>query len=439
VTWPEGLITSRSRELYERSCKVIPAGVSSNIRGYPTHDPYPIFFERGQGSRFEDVDGNEYLDYLMSYGALILGHRPSSVINAVKSQMEKGTMCGMETELTIKVAERIAEIVPNADMVRFTNSGTESTMNAIRFARAYTGKEKILTFEGTYHGAHDYVMIVSTGEGSEWAPMKRPASSGIPEDILKLITILPWNNLKVLEKTIKRQSHELAAIICEPVMLSYAGYIPPEEGYLEAMRELTEENDIVLIFDEVITGFRLALGGAQEHSGIKADMATFAKGLGGGFPIGAITGKKEIMQWVRPGKVVHSGTFNSNPLSLAAAYAVLDELASGGMKHLNKVGNMLWEGVREGIDKTKTKAIVQGEGAAGTIYFTELKKITNHRERETACNAAKYKQFHRELLKRGIYWGVPYPSSRAMLSTAHTEDDIEETVSKATEALKALS
>lgn len=435
MVYVEGLETGRSKELYERACRVIPAGVSSHIRAYPVFDPYPIFFDRGKGSHFWDVDGNEYIDYVLSYGPLIHGHCPPKILEAVREQMEKGTLCGMPTELSVKTAEKIKEVVPNAEMVRFTNTGLEATMHAIRFARGYTGKDKIIKFEGGYHGAHDCVMVsIHSHAGSEWAPIKVPESWGIPEDTLKNTIVLPWNDLEVLEKTIKRRGNEIAAVISEPILMNI-GTVPPEEGYLKGVRKLTEEYDIVMILDEVISGFRLALGGAQEYFGVKADLATFAKALGAGFPIAAITGKKKIMEHVKPGKIAHWGTYGGNPLCLAAAYASITELEAGGIDHLTKIGNMLLEGVKESIEKTNVKAIAQGLGGAGLqVYFTELKKIRNWREAAT-CNIEKFNRFQKELLKRGVYFH-PYQFEHQFVSTAHTEEDIEKALSAITEALK---
>jgi glutamate-1-semialdehyde 2,1-aminomutase len=434
----DGLNTERSRELYKRASAVIPVGASSSARAYPMFDPYPISFDHGKGAYFWDVDGNEYLDFVLAYGPLIHGHCPPKVLDAVRKQMEKGTMCGQPTELGVRAAEKIKQVVPNADFVRFSNTGTEATMHAIRIARGYTGRDKIVKFEGGYHGVHDYALVsIHQVSGSELAPTSVPESLGIPEGTLRNTIILPWNDLDVLERTIEKRSNEIAAIITEPVSMNY-GVVPPEEGYLKGMRELTEEYGILMIMDEVVTGFRLAMGGAQEYFNVKADLATFAKALGAGFPIAAITGKKEIMEIIKPGAITHMGTYNENPLCVAAAYASITELGTGGIEHIAKLGRILYEGIQEAIEKTRIDALVQGIGPILQVYFTKLGKIRNLRDAlPPKCDAEKSKRFQRELLKRGVYFH-PDLFERQFISTAHTEQDIERAVSVVTEAFKAL-
>jgi glutamate-1-semialdehyde 2,1-aminomutase len=285
VDYSPGLKTTLSKELYERSKNIIPGGASSHCRCYPTFDPYPIALQRGKGSRVWDLDGNEYVDYCLALGPLILGHGPPSVIRAVAEQLEKGTMFAALVEKELKLAEKFREMVPNAEMVRFSNTGAEATMHAIRIARAYTGRDKIIKFEGHYHGAHDYVLVNCFGAplgalGSEAAPHKVPSSWGIPSDTLKTVIPLPWNDLDVLEKTLKRYDGEIAAVISEPVMMNI-GSVPPEEGYLQGMRELTEEHNVVFILDEIITGFRLAPGGGSGafwHQGRYRDLWEGSRG-----------------------------------------------------------------------------------------------------------------------------------------------------------------
>ena len=430
--------TEKSREIYERACRIIPVGASSSARAYPIFDPYPICFDRGKGARFWDVDGNEYLDFVLAYGPLIHGHCPERVLDAVKKQMEKGTMSGQPTEIGLRTAEKIRQVVPNADFVRFSNTGTEATMHAIRFARGYTGKDKIVKFEGAYHGVHDYVLTsIHQVAGSELAPATVPESLGIPESALDSMMILPWNNLEVLEKTLKRRAGEIAGIILEPISMNY-GVALPEEGYLKSVRELADDYGIVMIMDEVVTGFRLALGGAQEYYGIKADLTTFAKALGAGFPIAAITGQKKIMELIRPGAITHMGTYNENPLCVAAAHASITELEAGGIQHIARLGAMFLEGVQDAIEKTKIEAIVQGVGPVLQVYFTKLKKIRNLRDvLPPKCDFEKFKRFQKELLKRHIYFH-PDQFERHFVSTAHTEEDVKTAISAVTEAFKAL-
>ncbi|HYB66889.1 MAG TPA: glutamate-1-semialdehyde 2,1-aminomutase, partial [Candidatus Acidoferrales bacterium] len=428
-----------------RASKLIPGGGSSNAQCSPTYDPYPLTLSKGAGSRVWDVDGNVYVDYLLGFGPLILGHCHPSVLRAVKAQLENGLQFAMLDELQVKLAEKIHEMVPNAEMVRFSMTGAEATMSAIRIARGYTGRDKIIKFEGHYHGAHDYVLLNIVGApraalGSEVAPYKVPASPGIPVDTIKNTVVIPWNNLDILEKTVKRYSNELAAVIMEPVMMDI-GISPPEEGYLKTVREITRKHDVMLIFDEVITGFRLASGGAQQYFGVTPDLACFAKALGGGFPIAAITGRREILEQVGPGKVMHAGTFNGNPISCAAAYATLTELTANdgeNYRHMNKVGTKLQEGLERLVSSTRTEAIVQGMAQLGVqILFTPLKKIRNYREFLT-CDEASYNRYHREMLKRGVLFH-PLQYQHLFVSTAHSEDDIDLTLTAAEESLKAIA
>ena len=442
VEYAKGLNTRRSWDNYVRALKVMPGGASSHGQCYPVFDPYPLTFDRGKGSHIWDADGNEYIDFILSMGPCILGHCHPRLMEAVHAQLEKGTAFAVLNETEVKLAEKVCQIVPNADMIRFSNSGAEATMHAIRIARGYTGKDKIIKFEGCYHGAHDYVLMGGMGtppRGSPLVPQKITSTWGIPQDTLNTVILLPWNDLSVVEKTIKRKANEIAAIITEPALMNI-GTVIPEEGYLKGLQELCEENDIVFILDEVISGFRLAPGGAQEYFGLKPGLATFAKALGAGFPISAITGKREIMELVVPGKIMHAGTFNANPLCVAASYAALTELTkndNAAYKHLHKIGKMLQEGLEAAIDKTHTTAIVQGLGAGGCqLYFTEMKKIRNYRE-YFSCDEAKYLRFHKELLKRGIYFH-PQQNEHLFVCTEHTEEDVHKCVDAVEQSLRAV-
>jgi len=427
-----------------RARRVIPGGGSSNAQCYPTLDPYPLTLQKGAGSRIWDVDRNEYVDFHLGFGPLILGHSHPSILEAVRDQLNRGTHYAMSDEVQLKLAEKIHEMVPNADMVRFSNTGGEATMHAIRIARGYTGRDKIIKFEGHYHGAHDYVLLNIVGSphsalGSEVSPYKVRAGPGIPDDAIKNTIVLPWNDIGLLEKTVRRHEHELAAVIMEPVMMDI-GVAPPEEGYLEAVREITSQYGALLIFDEVITGFRLALGGAQEYFGVKADLACFAKALGGGFPISAISGKKDIMEQVGPGRITHAGTFNGNPLCCAAAYATLTELTRNGgeaHRHMKKIGTMLQDALEQAVASSGTNAIVQGLAQCGVqVFFTKLKKITNYREFLT-CDGEKYTRYHKEMLRRGIFFH-PLQYQHLFVSTAHTEEDIDKTAKAARESLSMV-
>jgi glutamate-1-semialdehyde 2,1-aminomutase len=390
------------------------------------------------------VDGNEYVDYKLALGPLILGHCPPRVIAAVEKQLLEGTMFGTLTEKEVEVAEKIQKLVPCAEMVKFATTGAEATQYAIRLARAFTGRDKVLKFEGHYHGSHDYVLVNTSSApvaalGSPQRSNVIPGSWGIPQETLRTVISIPWNSRAALEKTIKDHANELAAVITEPVMMN-VGTIPPEEGYLQRIRELTEQNQIIMILDEIISGFRLAPGGAQEFYQIKPDLATYAKAMAAGFPISAVAGRRDIMEYAQPGHVSFSGTYHANPICIAAADATLEELMAddfAAYKHLRKIGRLLQEGLEKASQDTHSKTIVQGVGAGGLqIYFTPLKKVRDYRE-FTSCDFKKYLAFHKELIKRRIYTH-PGQNEHWFVSTAHTEDDISRTLDAVHEALVAV-
>lgn len=441
IEYTPGLNTRKTYELYERAKKILPGGASSHGQCYPVFEPYPLAFERGKGTKVWDIDGNEYLDFIMAMGPLILGHCHPAVMDAVREQLEYGTMFALLHEKEVALAEKIHEMVPNAEMVRYCNSGGEATATAIRIARGYTKKDKFIKFEGHYHGAHDYVLTGGMGLpslGPTDAPYVIPASWGVPADSLKNTIVLPWNDIDAVKRMIKREDN-IAAVISEPIMMNI-GTVMPEDNYLHELQELCQSNDILFILDEVISGFRLAPGGAQEYFHLDPDLATYAKALGAGFPISAVTGKREIMQHVVPGKIVHSGTYYANPVCVAAAYASLTYLSKNNgaiYKHLNEIGTLLKEALEESVLKTNTQGIVQGEGAMGTqLYFTKLKKISNYRD-FFSCDAQKYMRFHRELLKRGIYFHSQQ-YEHLFVCTEHSKADIEKLKEASVQALRNI-
>ena len=432
---------SRSYALYEEAKKHLPSGASSNVRVY-AHDPFPILFRKGLGSRIWDVDDNEYVDLLSSYGSVILGHSHPKILKAISEQIQNGTMLGTTTELEIDVAKKIQSAVPSAEMVSFANTGTEATMEAIRIARAFTGRDKILKFEGHYHGHHDYVLFSvespSVVAGLEQAPSKLPYYPGIPDGISRTVVVAPWNDTSSLERVLKRNANDLAAIITEPVMGS-AGIIPPKDDYLKSVRELADKYDALLIFDEVLTGFRIAPGGAQEFYGVKPDIACYAKALGGGTPIAAVTGRRDVMGMIGPGKIGYGGTYNGNSMCLAAASATLDELlANDGeiFKHMHVTGAEIVEGLRDLLAHYDHPGIVQGIGPMFQLYFTEAKKILNYRH-TLQSNFAKFRDFRNLMLRRGIYLH-PDGSERMMISAAHDNTDVESILAAAEDSLKEL-
>lgn len=431
----------RSEAIYEEAKKILPVGASSNVRIYQ-HEPFPIIFDHGKGSRVWDIDGNEYVDYLLAYGPLILGHCHPTVVNAIKEQIQKGTMLGTTTELEVEVAKKIASMVPGAEMVSFSNSGTEATMEAVRIARANTGRDKILKFEGHYHGHHDYVLFSvespSSVAGLELRPTKLPFYPGIPEDISHTVIVAPWNNLSALERILKKYANDIAAVIMEPVVGS-SGVIPPADGYLKGVRELTQKNDVLLIFDEVLTGFRIAKGGAQEYYGVTADLACFAKALGNGAPVAAITGRKDVMGMIGPGKIGYGGTYNANSLSLAICKATIEVLSKNDgevFSRMNSMTKKLMDGLQKICDKTGHEAVVQGVGPMFQLYFTRLKKVSTYRQ-SIQCDLEKFKDFREMMLEKGVYFH-PDGTERLMLSAVHTDEDIEKTLAAAEDSLSKI-
>jgi glutamate-1-semialdehyde 2,1-aminomutase len=433
---------SNSMKLHKEAKKYVPAGASSNIRVTAEHDPFPILFRKGQGSKVWDVDGNEYIDYLLGYGTLILGHCHPKIVEAIKKQLNNGMMLGTTVELEIEVAKKVCEMAPCADMVKFCTTGTEATMNAIRIARAYTYRDKIVKLEGHYHGHNDYVLynVVSDSflGGPEFAPNKIPFYAGIPKEVAESMIITTWNNLSYIERILKKDADNIAGIIMEPIMVDN-GVILPEEGYLKGVRELTKKYDVPLIFDEIFTGFRVAPGGAQELYDVTPDLACFGKALGGGVPIAAVAGRKDIMEMVVPGKIGFAGTYNAHPLSLAAASATLKELSANDgatIRNMNSLGMKLTDSLQQILNSTGHDAVVQSVGAMFTLFFTQLEKINRYRQ-WTECNLDKFKKFRDALMQKGVYLH-PDGMERTLLSAVHTTEDIEKTLIAAEETLKKL-
>jgi len=432
---------SRSFALYEEAKRHLPSGASSNVRVY-AHDPFPILFRKGLGSRVWDVDNNEYVDLLSSYGSVVLGHSHPAIVRAIAEQIRNGTMLGTTTELEVEVAKKIQSAVPSAEMVSFANTGTEATMEAIRIARAFTGRDKILKFEGHYHGHHDYVLFSvespSVVAGLEQAPSKLAYYPGIPDGISRTVVVAQWNDPTSLEKVLKRNANDLAAIITEPVMGS-AGIIPPKDDYLKSMRELADKYDVLLIFDEVLTGFRIAPGGAQEFYGVKPDIACYAKALGGGTPIAAVTGRRDVMGMIGPGKIGYGGTYNGNSLCLAAANATLDELLRDDgavFRQMHLTGAEIVEGLRDLMARYDLSGIVQGIGPMFQLYFTEAKKILNYRH-TLQSDFQKFRDFRNLMLRRGVYLH-PDGTERMMITAAHDGSDVERVLSAAEDSFREL-
>lgn len=414
-------ILARSAELFEKAKQLMPGGVNSPVRAYA---PYPFFTKSAHGARLVDVDGNEYIDYCMAYGALLLGHAHPDVVEVVKAQLDHGSLYGTPTEQEVELAELICQVVPSAEMVRLVTTGGEATMSAIRAARGYTGKKKIIKFEGCYHGAHDSVLVKA---GSGATTFGVPTSLGIPEETTRNTIVVPFNDAEKFEKAVKANKGDLAAVIVEPV-IGNIGLVPPREGFLETLRELTEAYDAVLIFDEVITGFRMALGGAQEYYGVTPDMTTLGKVLGGGFPLAAFAGKEEIMRMIAPeGKVYQAGTYSGNPISVTAGLAVLKFLCDSGKDFYLKLETKckaLVEPLKKAVAGFHLKLQVSYLASMFQLFFTES-AVYDYASVKTA-DAAKYSRFHGELLKKGVFL-PPSQFETCFISVAHSNTDLEKT------------
>ncbi|MDY0386341.1 MAG: glutamate-1-semialdehyde 2,1-aminomutase [Methanolobus sp.] len=409
----------KSRDLYNKARTLIPGGVSSPVRAIK---PYPFYTDSASGSKIRDIDGNEYIDYCLAYGPNILGHSNPTIKQAIISQLEKGWLYGTPTELEVDLAEKIAGLYPSIDMLRFVSTGTEATMSALRAARGFTGKNKFIKIEGGFHGAHDAVLVKA---GSGATTLGKPDSLGIPEDFTKNTLQVPFNDIEALTTVIEKNQDELAALIIEPVM-GNIGPILPDAGYLKDVRKLTEENDVVLIFDEVITGFRLAMGGAQEYFGVTPDMTTLGKIIGGGLPIGVFGGKKEIMEMIAPsGSVYQAGTFSGSPASVAAGLTVLDVLEKEEVhKKLNATGEMMRSSLYEIVADLGLDYNVVGIASMFKIFFGD--KPLNYQD-VLKCDKEGYLKFFFKMLDSGVFI-PPSQFETNFISTAHTEDDIEKTL-----------
>ncbi len=426
-------MNTKSKELFEKAKKVIPGGVNSPVRAF---QPHPFFVESAQGSKLHGADGETYIDYCMAYGTLLLGHADSSIIHAVEEQLPKGTLYGVPTELESEFASQISKVLPCVEMLRTVNSGTEATMHSLRVARGFTGRKKIVKFEGCFHGAHDNVLVKA---GSGATTFGTPTSLGIPEETTRNTIVLPYNSVEALEETVKREGNEIAAVIVEPV-IGNIGLILPTEGYLNSLRKLTREYGIVLIFDEIITGFRLSLGGAQEYYNIKPDMTTLGKVLGGGFPIAVFGGKKEIMQHVSPtGKVYQAGTFSGNPVSIKAALTmlrILNEKKKEIYLTLEKNCQKLKKALSDLASNHRIEAQVHSIASMFHIFFTP-QPVYDYATAQQS-DTQKFQAYFRQLLRQGIFI-PPSQFETCFLSNAHTEEDLKRTISAFDNALCAAS
>jgi len=428
----------RSRELYERAGRTCPGGIHSNVR--KNWQPVPVFYERGEGSHVWDVDGNAFIDYVLARGPLLMGHSPGLVIEAVVNQMHRGLMYAGQHGLEIDAAEQFCAMVPCAEMVRFACTGSEVVHAAMRLARAVTGRSKIVRFEGHYHGWFDSVFwnyaVPADKLGPRESPNPIPMSRGQVASDAENLIIRPWNDLALMEDVFAKHATEIAAVLCEPIMCN-SGAIMPRPGYLEGLRELCTKHGALLIFDEIITGFRVSAGGAQAHFGVTPDLATFAKGMAAGFPVSALAGRRAYMQAFGDLSVTHSGTYNSNAPGMAATLAALRILASQNgavLKHAHALGGRLMAGVQEAGRKAGKDVHIRGVGTVFHVSFNDPEEIVDGRSfaRRDAQAAAR---FWLALQERGIR---TIPEGLWFVSTAHTEEDIDRTLAAVSEAMEVV-
>jgi glutamate-1-semialdehyde 2,1-aminomutase len=411
--------TEKSKKLFEEAKKILPGGVSSPVRAIK---PYPFYTKNANGSKITDINGNEYIDYVMGYGPLLLGHNHPAIKEAVIKQLSLDWLYGTPTELELALAKEIIKFYRSIEMVRFVSTGTEATMGALRAARGFTGKNKFIKIEGGFHGAHDAVLVKA---GSGATTLGTPDSAGVPSESTKNTLQVPYNDIEAMTKAIEAYKDDLAAVIMEPV-LGNIGPVLPKKGYLEDVRAVTEENDIVLIFDEVITGFRLAMGGAQEYYNITPDMTTLGKILGGGFQIGIIGGKREIMEKISPaGPVYQAGTFNGSPVSMSAGLAVINTLRKERVhEKVNKSGEELRRALSDIITDLGLNYNVSGVSSMFKVFFGDMPY--NYQD-ALKCDKDKFNDFFKKMLSSGIFL-PPSQYETNFLSLAHSQDDINRTV-----------
>ncbi len=426
----------KSRQLYNVAKDLTPGGVHSNIRWL---NPHPVYFKKASGSKIHDIDGNEYLDFISNYGALILGHGDTDVISTIKEHLGCGLTTGVESELSIEVTQLMKNLVPCCERVRFSNTGTEAVMHAIHIARGYTGKQRILKFEGHYHGWYDYIFCSNRYPFQNWQlPKPYMSSKGLCNDAENSTLVSRWNDISFLGNLIDQHKDEIAAVIMEPVNHN-VGCALPKEGYLQKVRELTAKNNILLIFDEVITGFRVSPGGAQEYFGVTPDLATFGKAIANGFPLSAVGGKKEVMEVISPteNKVAFGGTYNSNHFVMSAGLATLEKLKTGAIQtKLNRLTDDIGNGFNQRAEAAKVDARMQGFGGKFQVYFTSQKVV----DWRTAKNSdeEKYRRFQEFLFQKGILWSISN-FSHPSVTAAFSDEDINRFLQASEEFLFTLS
>ena len=425
---------SKSEQLFEKAQKVIPGGVNSPVRAFKGVGGPPVFIEKAEGAYITDSDGKRYIDYVGSWGPMVLGHNHSAIIDAVLKAVPNGLSFGAPTESEITLAELVCKLVPSIELVRMVSSGTEATMSAIRLARGYTGRDKIIKFEGCYHG-HSDSLLVKAGSGA--LTLGQPSGPGVPADFAKHTITCTYNDLDSVKQAFEQYPTEIACLIVEPVA-GNMNCVPPKAGFLQGLRELCDQYGTVFIIDEVMTGFRVSLGGAQSYYGVKPDLTTLGKIIGGGMPVGAFGGKREIMEAIAPtGPVYQAGTLSGNPIAMAAGLACLTELSKAGNEEkLAEKTKTLAEGFKALAAKHNVPFVVQYVGGMFGLFFTEQTEVTSFQE-VMKCDAEKFNRFFHLMLEQGIYL-APSAFEAGFMSLAHSDADIEATLQAAGKAFAQL-
>ncbi len=423
-----------SESLYHEALECLAGGVNSPVRAFRSVGGTPIFMKQGKGAHLIDEDGNEYIDYCMSWGPLILGHADKDVVNAIQETALNGTSFGTPHRYEVELAKMVIQAFPSIDRVRFVNSGTEATMSAVRLARGYTGRDKIIKFDGCYHGHADFLLVAA---GSGLATFGIPDSKGVTSANAKDTLVLPFNDINTLNECMKKNADHIAAVIMEPVPCNN-GLVLPLDGYLEEVRRLCTQYDILLIFDEVINGFRLSPGGAQEYFNVHADLTTLGKIIGGGLPVGAYGGRKDIMDQISPdGPVYQAGTLSGNPLAMAAGLAVLKKLHRGEIYHqLKSTADRFLSRLKPIVQEYKGRFLFTQMASIFSFSFTDIEKITSVTQVKN-CDMKRFAAFHSEMLSHGIYL-APSGFEVGFLSAAHAVEDVEKTVEAIKKSLKAV-
>jgi glutamate-1-semialdehyde 2,1-aminomutase len=426
-------MNGKSRELFLKAKNLIPGGVNSPVRAGRAVGVDPLFIQRADGCYLWDADGKRYIDYVGSWGPMILGHRPPEVIQAISDALENGTSYGAPTEMEVDLAKMIVETVPSIEIVRMVNSGTEATMSAIRLARGFTGRDMIIKFDGCYHGHSDSCLV---NAGSGLATFGIPGSPGVPAELARLTVSLPFNDLEAVEAAVKRFGDQIAAIIVEPIA-GNMGVVLPAEGFLEGLRRVTRENDILLIFDEVITGFRVSPGGAQELYNIMPDLTCLGKIIGGGLPVGAYGGRRDIMSRVAPdGNIYQAGTLSGNPLAMAAGMATLMILKNKEIyTKLEQRSRFLFSGLIDVAKEAGVDIVINRAGSMGSIFFGKGPVVDFNSVKGT--ETAKYTSFYRDMLARKVYL-APSPFEALFFSLAHNNEILKKTIDSAFNSFKKL-